>query len=136
VGAGVLVGRCVAAGGNVGAAVASAAGWVASEAAGAATVEPGPGTLAPVIGLAAVGAAGAADPAPVSAGATGAGASAPPQAVEMTKTVAITVATMNGLKLDNIGAKSSYLDRNLLHMRRFGHARERTLTHFAQRGLS
>lgn len=77
-----------------------------AEVAGAATVEPGPGALDPVAGLAAVGAASAGAE-PLSAGAAGAGASAPPQAVDITKTAAMTVATMNGLVLGNIDAKSS-----------------------------
>ena len=104
VGAGVLVGRCVAAGGGVAVGETLAAGWVVAGAAGAATVDPGPGALAPVAGLAAVGAAGAAgaDPDPVSAGAAGAGASAPPQATPMIKTADNAAATHNDFVTDNI----------------------------------
>lgn len=136
VGAGVLVGRWVAAGGGVNVGVASAGGWVGSEAAGAATVEPGPGALAPVAELATVGAAAAAGADPLSAGAAGAGASAPPQAVPITKTAAMAMAIMNGFALYDIDAKSSCPNQNRLNLKRFSHCVARALVRLTQRGLS
>lgn len=116
VGAGVLVGRCVAAGGGVAVGADAAGGWVAG-AAGAATVEPGPGALAPVAGLDTVGAA-AAGAAPESEGADGAGASAPPHAVPITKTATMAVTMTSGLILYDIDAKASLPSRKRSNIER------------------